>query len=115
MGASWVANNILKKHPDTPLSVYVVWVSLIGGTRDAIDSGLFADARVSSYWDPNGVVGEAIADDVAAFESAVYDVYTVYGADAQWGDEPPEPADWGAPVIAASDRLGQKVEELASS
>ena len=115
MGASWVRQNILDKKPNMPISVYVVWNSVFGGYRDAIDPALFDDPRVSSYWDPNGVAGDAIADDVSAFETAVYDVYTLYGPDAEWADDAPKPVDWGEPVIAATDRLGQKVQELAGA
>jgi hypothetical protein len=114
VGASWVRKHILEKYPDASLSVYAVWVSQFAGTRGDIDPSLFADPRVSSYWDPNGVVGDAIADDVQA-GPAVYDVYTLYGPDARWEDGPPEPVDWGEPVIAASDRLAQRVESLATS
>ena len=112
MGASWVRNNILQKYPNAPISVYLVWVSQIGGSKSAIDSAVLEDKRVSSYWDPAGVVGNAIADDVGAFESIVYDVYTLYGPDAEWADEAPAPADWGEPVIAATDRLAERVVEL---
>jgi hypothetical protein len=116
VGASWVRQNILEKHPASPVSVYVVWNSQFGGYRDAIDSAIFDDPRVSSYWDPNGVAGDAIADDVSAvFGSSVYDVYTLYGPDAEWADDAPAPVDWGEPVIAATDRLGQKVQELANA
>jgi len=115
VGASWVRNNILEKHPDAPISVYAVWVSQLGGNRGAVDSGLFDDERVSSYWDPAGVVGNAIADDVGAMESIIYDVYALYGPDAQWADDAPEPADWGEPVIAATDRLAERVLELTQA
>lgn len=105
----------MNKHPNTPISVYVVWNSQFGGYRDAIDSALLDDRRVSSYWDPNGVAGNAIADHVSAFETAVYDVYTLYGPDAEWAEDAPKPVDWGEPVIAATDRLERKVQELANA
>jgi hypothetical protein len=115
VGASWVRKNILEKYPDAPLSVYAVWVTQLGATRGDIEPDLFGDERVTSYWDPDGLVGEAIADDVEAYGSVVWDVYALYGTDARWDARPTGLTDWGAPVIADSDRLGQRVEALATS
>ena len=115
MGASWVRNNILEKYPDAPISVYVVWVPQMGAARDNIDPDLFADERVKTYWDPNELAGLAIANDVDAFEWIPWDVYTLYGPDARWNDGPPAPEDWGAPVVAETDELAQRVEALVAS
>jgi hypothetical protein len=115
VGASWVANNILEKYPDAPISVYMVWVPQMGASRDNIDANLFGDERVKTYWDQGELAGLAIADDVQAFEWIPWDVYTLYGPDARWKDGPPDPADWGAPVIAKTDSLGESVEELVAS
>ena len=108
MGASWVRKNILEKYPDAPLSVYVVWVTQLGATRDDIDRDLFTDERVKTYWDPDGLAGAA----VAATVGTDWDLYALYGPDASWGARP---ADSGAPVIADSDRLAQSVEALAAT
>jgi hypothetical protein len=115
VGASWVRKNILEKYPDAPLSVYAVWVTQLGAGRGDVDAELFGDERVRSYWDPDGLVGEAIADDVESYGSVVWDVYALYGADARWEGRPTGLRDWGAPVIADSDRLGQRVEALLAA
>jgi hypothetical protein len=108
VGASWVRKNILEKYADAPLSVYVVWVPQLGATRDDIDRNLFTDDRVKTYWDPGGLAGGAIAADVGAD----WDVYALYGPDARWGARP---VDSGAPLFAGTDRLGQRVEALATA
>jgi hypothetical protein len=109
VGASWVRKNILETYPDAPLSVYVVWVTQLGATRDDIDLKLFTDERVKTYWDPDGLAGDAIAADTGAD----WDVYALYGPDAHWGTRPAGLVDSGAPVIADPDRLAQRVEALA--
>jgi hypothetical protein len=112
VGASWVRKNILEKYPDAPLSVYAVWVTQLGATRGDVDPDLFGDERVTSYWDPDGLVGQAVGPDVQTFGPAVWDVYALYGPDARWDERPTGLTDWGAPVIAESDRLGQRVGAL---
>lgn len=108
MGASWVRKNILEQFPDASLAVYAVWSPQLGATRGDIDPDLFGDDRVTTFWDPDGLAGEAIADDAGG---ANWDVYTLYDGSAGWDAAP---VDTGAPVIADSDRLRASVEGLLS-
>ncbi len=113
MGASWVRRNILEQNPDAELSVYAVWVPQIGARRGDVDAELFDDERVTSYWDPDGLVGEEIRAEVPTpYESVVYDVYALYEPDARWANRRAGLADSGAPVIAESDRLEERMEAL---
>jgi hypothetical protein len=105
VGASWVRKNILERFPDAPLSVYAVWVTKLGASRDDIDLDLFGDDRVTSYWDPEGLVGDAILDDAGAD----WDVYALYDGAAGWDAAP---VDTGAPVIADAERLRASLERL---
>jgi hypothetical protein len=104
VGASWVRKNILEQNPDTDLSVHVVWVTQLGATRGDIDPELFADARVTSYWDPQGVVGGAVFG-----EPGAYDRYALYDGDAEWGGST---VGTGVPVIAEADRLRAELEGI---
>ena len=107
MGASWVRRNILDQNPDADLSVHAVWVPQLGATRGDIDSELFADPRVTTYWDPSGAVAEAALGDPNA-----YDVYALYDGDGE--------LDWtttvatGRPVIADAETLRDELERLLS-
>lgn len=105
MGASWVRKNILEQFPDAPLSVHAVWVTQLGATRGDVDPGLFDDERVTSYWDPEGLVGQVIVDEAGAD----WDVYALYDGGAGWDGTP---VDTGAPVIADAERLRDNVEGL---
>jgi hypothetical protein len=90
-----VRKNILEPNPDTPLQVYAVWVSQLGAERADIEADFFADSRVTTYWDPDGVVADALAEDL---EPYTWDVYALYDGDGRLVGS-------GAPVIGASDQL----------
>ena len=107
MGASWVRKNILEQNPDADLAVHVVWVTQLGATRGDVDPDLFGDPRVTIYWDPDGLVGQAIVDDAGAD----WDVYALYDGAAGWDGAP---VATGAPVIADADRLRAAIEGLLS-
>jgi hypothetical protein len=102
-----VRKNILEKNPDASLAVYAVWVPQLGATRGDIDPDLFGDDRVTTFWDPDGLAGEAIADNAGAD----WDVYALSDGSAGWDAAP---LDTGAPVIADSDRLRASLEGLLS-
>lgn len=106
MGASWVRKNILEQNPDAELAVHVVWVPQLGATRGDVDPDLFGDPRVTSYWDPNGAVAEAVLGDPNG-----WDAYALYDGDAAWGGAA---VGMGRPVIAEADKLRAELEGLWS-
>lgn len=102
-------NNILEADPDAPIQVYAVWTSQLGATRADVDAGFFGDPRVTTYWDEDGVVGEAIRDAIAFSGPVVWDVYALFGPDARWDERPSRLVAAGWPVIADSERLGREI------
>ena len=81
------------KDPD--VRVYAVWSSiLMSDFRIAVGRATkrLPDERVSHYWDGRGELVKTygrvlkLGDDDTA-----WDVYYVYGRDAEWKDEPPPP------------------------
>lgn len=102
MGASWVRKNILERYPDAALRVYTVWVSQLGATRADVDPTLFGDDRVTNYWDGDGVVAQAFAEDL---EPYTWDVYALYDRDGRLVGS-------GAPVIGVSDQLKRELAGL---
>ena len=105
MGASWVRKNILEQNPDADFSVHVVWVTNLGATRADVDTDLFGDDRVTSYWDPQGLVGEVVTGD-----SNAWDFYALYDAEVEWGGDP---VGTGVPVIAEADKLKSELASLS--
>lgn len=82
--------NILDANPDADLNVYVVWEPLLGGRRNhAVEaSGLMPDPRVQHFWNEPFIVGDFYRD--AALGRIAWDIYFLYGPEAEW-QETPEP------------------------
>ena len=77
------------------MRVYVVWVpSLPPDKEDRVPAATvkIPDERASHYWDADGKLKVAYQR-LMKMEEPVWDVYYVYGRDAEWKDElPPVPA-----------------------
>lgn len=106
---------ILEANPSADLRVYAVWVPFLGGSKDAIDTTVMSDERVSHLWDEPAVTSDWSAVD--AFDSGIgYDYFLVYGADARWtANEAPELTAAGTTIIGRSDELRAAVEGLLAA
>jgi hypothetical protein len=102
-----VAHNILERHGDARLRVYVVWVHRwVTDTRAEIDGAGLIDPRVTQFWDTGGVMGAPFLDrfgvDLGGLD---YDFFQLFGPEATWSSSPPRPVSSGGTVISTSDRL----------
>jgi hypothetical protein len=69
---------------------------------------LLVDERAKHYWDGNRDLGTDVARTLGSGDdSAAYDIFLVYGPDAEWGDRP---AASGSPVISESAALRQSLD-----
>jgi hypothetical protein len=88
---------ILKDAPDDRVRVYVIWDPIFGGNFDVevkkLSSG-FPDKRVSYYKDPDSLAGNLWERVLKTQREIAWDVYLLYGADAQWDEQPPQPEFW---------------------
>jgi hypothetical protein len=100
---------VLKRHPDAPLQVYVVWVSRWAtDARTQIDGAGLVDARVTNLWDAGNVIREPFLQRFGAdFNGLDYDFFLLFGPDATWTATPPKPVSSGATVIGESQRLAR--------
>lgn len=79
--------------------MYVIWDPIFGGSFDREArklSASFPDKRVSYFKDPGSLAGnlwERVLKTQNESEIA-WDVYLLYGADAQWEEEPAQPEFW---------------------
>jgi hypothetical protein len=76
--------------------------------RDTIDESILADPRVTQYWDGEGITGSHFAEtDLGGLGYAgfVYDVYYVFGPNAEWADVPAPLAASGGPVVFEGEKL----------
>ncbi len=74
--------------------MYAVWVpSLPSDKEDSVSAATttIPDARAAHFWDAEGKL-KAAYQRVMKMEEPAWDVYYVYGRDAEWKDEPPAPA-----------------------
>jgi len=75
---------------------------------DEIDATILDDQRVKQYWDGEGITGTYFAEaDLGGlgYSGFVYDVYYVFGPEAEWADSPERPVAARVPVISHVDQL----------
>ena len=75
----------------------MIWDPIFGGPFDSEAKNLsrsFPDKRVSYYKDPDSLAGNLWEHVLKTEREIAWDVYLLYGADAQWEEEPPKPDFW---------------------
>jgi len=88
---------ILKAISDERLRAYVIWDPIFGGNFDRESRNLarsFPDKRVSYFKDPGSLAGNLWERVLQTGREITWDVYLLYGADAQWNEAPPPPDFW---------------------
>jgi hypothetical protein len=77
--------------------VYVVWVPSLPSDKDKTVGSAAAkipDERASHFWDAKGKM-KTDYQKLMKMDEPAWDVYYVYGRDAEWTSElPPEPVYW---------------------
>ena len=80
------------------MKAYIVWLPIFGGDFKGEArklSNSFRDKRVSYYLDPESETGKRWEVVLKTERFIAWDVYLLYGADADWKEaEPPQPAYW---------------------
>jgi hypothetical protein len=112
-----VRSNILDDEPAAKLAVYAVWMPMLGGEeRSDFDGGPLVEQRVAHFWDQDKVLGRWLADhetgDLGREGGIVWDAYLLFGPDARWEDEAPEPLAAGATIIGETDELEREAAAL---
>ncbi len=106
--------NILEKHPDAKLAVFVLWLPMLAGdARAEWDEDLLDDRRVSHFWDEERVSGRWFAEaDLEAERSGpvVWDAYFVFRPVSRWDEEPSALLGSGSPVIGATAELQRELQ-----
>jgi hypothetical protein len=88
---------VLKDVPDERLRAYVIWDPIFGGDFAGEAQKLanqFPDKRVSYFKDADSLSGTQWERLLATGREEAWDVYLLYGAEAQWKTEPPTPDFW---------------------
>jgi len=104
-----VRKSILDEEPSQDVRIYAVWLNQRStDARDEIDESILTDPRVTQYWDGEALTGTYFAEaDLGrlGYSGFVYDVYYVFGGDANWQDEPAPLAGAGVPVVSHVEEL----------
>jgi len=95
-----VSVSILKKFPETDISVSIVWIEML--PTDSLDAARkmaasIADPRVVHYFDPRPrhLAANSFAKGIIRKGAGpAWDVYLLYDKDADWSGDPPTPAEW---------------------
>lgn len=116
--------SVLKNVPDDRLRAYIVWLPMFPGDSRSwaqTRSNEFSDPRLSYYWDGGRLTGEDWGK-ALGIDRTAWDVYFLYGSNAEWNKGTPVPAFWmhqlggvtKAPMLNKSD-FETKLKELLSS
>ena len=88
--------NVLKKNADSRLRVYIIWIPMRPmDDRAAAEkrSSEWMDKRLTYFWDRDRLAGR-LWQRVLNRPGPAWDIYLIYGADAQWKEEPAGPDFW---------------------
>jgi hypothetical protein len=96
----WGFSNVvktIKRVSDDRMRAYIVWLPIFGGDFQGEARKLstsFKDRRVSYFLDPESETGKQFERVLKTERLIAWDVYLLYGAEASWEEEPPQPAFW---------------------
>ena len=96
-GSSEVQSKVLEKVKGDDLRVYAVFVPILGSDAESTIAKAAArlpDPRVSRFWDGEGELVRGFAPVLSLGEDPAWDVYLLYGPEAEWKDAPPAPSSW---------------------
>jgi hypothetical protein len=103
-----VQREILDQEATSDLRVYAIWLPFLGGNEEAADVSkrVLPDERVVQYWDGEAITSDWFAENVENTDAAVlWDVFYLYGEDAEWEDVP-------GPLVASSGTIIGRSSEL---
>ncbi len=105
---------VLEKNRTANLSVYAVWVPFLGGNEQAADlSGqVLPDPRVIQYWDDAAATSAWFAKHVERSSAPAWDVFFLYGPNAEWTSIPGPLASSGGTIIGQSSALANAIGPL---
>lgn len=107
---------MLEPNPRIDLKVYAVWFNvLLSDDRSSWPDEIFDDRRVTEYWDAGGATPRWFGSIYGARSgSFAWDVYYLFGPEARWDEQPPEPASSGSTIVARRGAMSEALVGLFS-
>lgn len=103
------------KEPD--VRAYSVWVPILDSDEEKTvgrATARLADSRVSHYWDGKGELVKSYARVLALGDRPAWDVYLLFGPEAEWKTDPPAPDSWMHQLRGVDEGRLLKGEALAA-
>ena len=114
-----VQTEILEKHPQAQIQVYAVWFNMLySDSRETWPSDVLPDPRVTHFWDEERIAGKWFAKNIsglpprATWGGIAWDIYFLYGPEAQWHDAPQPLLIYGRTIVTYFDQLIEKIIPL---
>ncbi|NIS78667.1 MAG: hypothetical protein GTO14_00190 [Anaerolineales bacterium] len=87
--------------------VFIVWIKMYEGDTLEVANGaaeqLGLQPHVTHFYDPDQLVGRAVAESFDAPEGKIaWDIYLYYGREDDWGDRVPQPIYWAHQIQGSS-------------
>jgi len=113
-----VQKEVLEKYPSLPIQVYSIWFSMLPWDSPlAFPSAqkTMSDPRVTHFWDKEKIAGRWFKQNVTPDYQGkvIWDVYYLYGPEAEWGSTPQPLLIWGRTIMGKSQELSQEISRLA--
>ena len=106
---------ILDRNETPDLRVYAIWLPFLGATQGAADVSerVLPDSRVVHLWDGAALTSDWFAANVENTDvKAWWDVFYLYGEDAEWEDVPGPLVASGGTIIGRSSELKEAVTPI---
>jgi len=97
-GASEIQSEVLEQIRDPDVHVYAVYLPILRGDREeSVPTAItrLPDSRASYFWDGSGEMAHAYSRVLRLPAGRpAWDVYLLFGREADWKSEPPVPNYW---------------------
>jgi len=108
-----VQNQLLAQYPSAKISIYAVWLPMLGGdSRERWNGSTMPDTRVVHYWDGERTIGQWFAKEIDGYEGIAWDTYYLYGPDAIWKTVPSPLVGSGGPIYYEQESLKKQISIL---
>ncbi len=99
-------SDLLEQYPNEDLRVYVVWFNMLAtDRRSRWDDRLITDDRAIHFWDEERLAGFWFAESTTFSGPIAWDIYYLYGPDAEWVEEPAPLVSWGYTLLGKREQL----------